>query len=173
MKPIETIWKGFRFRSRIEARWAVFYETLGIRWEYEKEGFDLGSGVLYLPDFYIPHLNCWVEIKGEKIGGCATKCETLAELSGQNVYIFYGTIRDNLEHPNGNVFFGDCGGVWDGYYWWCECNQCGKFGIEFEGRSDRICHHSKNDNGYNPHSPALLKAYAAAQSARFEFGGKP
>lgn len=29
LKAIETIWKGYRFRSRTEARWAVFLETLG------------------------------------------------------------------------------------------------------------------------------------------------
>jgi hypothetical protein len=44
IKPIETHYKGYRFRSRLEARWAVFFDELGLRWEYEREGFDLGDG---------------------------------------------------------------------------------------------------------------------------------
>ncbi len=53
IKPIETIYNGYHFRSRLEARWAVFFDALGIEWEYEPEGFDLGGGVYYLPDFRV------------------------------------------------------------------------------------------------------------------------
>lgn len=62
-KPIETIWKGCRFRSRLEARWAVFFETLGVRWEYEAQGFELRDGTRYLPDFYLPDQKIYIEIK--------------------------------------------------------------------------------------------------------------
>jgi hypothetical protein len=41
MQAIETAYNGYRFRSRLEARWAVFFDALGIRYQYEKEGFDL------------------------------------------------------------------------------------------------------------------------------------
>ena len=63
IKAIETEYKGYRFRSRLEARWAVFFDTLGIAWEYEKEGYDLGNGRWYLPDFWLPQVNMWAEIK--------------------------------------------------------------------------------------------------------------
>lgn len=53
IKAIETEYKGYRFRSRLEARWAVFFEMAGIPWEYEPEGIDLGSDGGYLPDFLI------------------------------------------------------------------------------------------------------------------------
>lgn len=49
IKAIETQYKGYRFRSRLEARWAVFFDVLGIQWEYEPEGFDL-------TDAYLDHL---------------------------------------------------------------------------------------------------------------------
>ena len=32
MKVMETRYKGCRFRSRLEARWAVFFDALGVRW---------------------------------------------------------------------------------------------------------------------------------------------
>jgi hypothetical protein len=52
IKPIETEYKGYRFRSRLEARWAIFFDTLNIKWDYEMEGYELGDGMGdYLPDF--------------------------------------------------------------------------------------------------------------------------
>lgn len=52
IKAIETHYKGYRFRSRLEARWAVFFDDLRLRWEYETEGFDI-DGTRYLPDFRV------------------------------------------------------------------------------------------------------------------------
>lgn len=64
-KAIETIHSGFRFRSRLEARWAIFFETLGVDYRYEPEGFELEDGIRYLPDFYLPQKLHWIEIKPE------------------------------------------------------------------------------------------------------------
>ncbi len=41
LKAIDTEYNGYRFRSRLEARWAVFFDTLGMPYMYEPEGFDL------------------------------------------------------------------------------------------------------------------------------------
>jgi hypothetical protein len=42
----------------------VFFNTAGIPYRYETEGYDV-AGEWYLPDFWLPHLNCWIEIKGK------------------------------------------------------------------------------------------------------------
>jgi hypothetical protein len=65
IKAIETEYNGYKFRSRLEARWAVFFDTLGIEYRYEEDGFDL-NGTWYLPDFWLPKHNCWIEIKGQR-----------------------------------------------------------------------------------------------------------
>jgi len=67
IKPIETQYKGYRFRSRLEARWAVFFETLGIKWEYESEGYTLKDGTMYLPDFWFPDHQWHAEVKPSEI----------------------------------------------------------------------------------------------------------
>lgn len=75
---LETRWQGYRFRSRTEARWAVFFTELGAHFEYELERFALPSGQ-YLPDFYLPKAKVWAEVKGE---GFSTREEHLcAELA--------------------------------------------------------------------------------------------
>lgn len=64
-RPIQTHYNGYRFRSRKEARWAHCFDALGIRWDYEPEGYEFGNGDTYLPDFLLPDLCLWVEVKGE------------------------------------------------------------------------------------------------------------
>lgn len=71
IRAIETSYDGCRFRSRLEARWAVFFNAAGIEWQYEPEGFVLSDGSWYLPDFYLPgkesSYNCptwFIEVKG-------------------------------------------------------------------------------------------------------------
>lgn len=66
IKAIETRYKGYRFRSRLEARWAVFFDAMGWQWEYEPEGFELKNGEWYLPDFRINLHGAkhYIEVKG-------------------------------------------------------------------------------------------------------------
>lgn len=63
MKAIETSYGGYRFRSRLEARWAVFFDALGVKWGYEPEGYDLGDAGWYLPDFWLPDYSAFLEVK--------------------------------------------------------------------------------------------------------------
>lgn len=62
LRPIETIYKGYRFRSRLEARWAVFFDHCEEQWIYEDQGYLLPSGP-YLPDFWFPKRRALVEVK--------------------------------------------------------------------------------------------------------------
>jgi len=52
----------------LEARWAVFFDALGIKYEYEAEGYDLG-GVWYLPDFWLPTFAGGLHCEVKPIGG--------------------------------------------------------------------------------------------------------
>ncbi len=95
IKAIETRYKGCRFRSRTEARWAVFLDALDIPWEYEKEGYELPGG-WYLPDFFFCPMGIWIhlEIKGflpEYPSKETTLCEQLAEGTGLLVLLVGGT----------------------------------------------------------------------------------
>lgn len=93
IKVIPTKYKGYLFRSRLEARWAVFFDALDIKWEYEKEGFEFEDGTKYLPDFWLPELNCWIEIKGEEPPlNQQGKYEKLCEATKKNVHVIFGSI---------------------------------------------------------------------------------
>ncbi len=85
LKPIETIYRGYKFRSRLEARWAIFFDEIGIAYEYEKEGYDLGDKGLYLPDFWISKWNKFAEIRPSNRYEYDDKCEALAKKTGLSV----------------------------------------------------------------------------------------
>jgi len=126
IKPIETLYRGYRFRSRLEARWATFFDVAGIAWQYEPEGFDLTNvrvprtydpngpdippvrvwnepedvtayaPLWYLPDFYLPEQEYWVEVKPT----FPTEREVflmrrLVMATGKDGYIFYDTTTPN------------------------------------------------------------------------------
>ena len=38
IKAIETVYNGYKIRSRMKARWAVFFDDAGIKRENEPEG---------------------------------------------------------------------------------------------------------------------------------------
>ena len=67
IKAIETEYNGYKFRSRLEARWAVFFDAGGIEYVYETEGYEI-DGEKYLPDFYLPKLEAHIEVKGKRPG---------------------------------------------------------------------------------------------------------
>lgn len=52
IQAIETTYKGYRFRSRLEARWAIFFDLVGVHWTYEVEPLNV-NGKAYLPDFRV------------------------------------------------------------------------------------------------------------------------
>lgn len=206
IQAIQTEYKGYRFRSRLEARWAVFFDTLGIRYEYEKEGFELGDvitvnpetgyksvfvgGIRYLPDFYLPNQNYWIEIKGEVMPDDWHVLQLFSyhinahsppydhhmpfAQNGVRFFVFENTQEScnlyNIE-ALGGAYAIDLFG-YDHFYYWSECPGCGKLGIGFSGWSERVCScRDAYKTGYD--SPRLLAAYAAARSARFEHGETP
>jgi hypothetical protein len=54
---------GVKFRSLTEARWSAFLVAIGVSYEYEPGPFDLSEGGGYLPDFWIPKFNAFLQVK--------------------------------------------------------------------------------------------------------------
>lgn len=187
IKPIDTIYKGYRFRSRLEARWAVFLDACGADWEYEAEGFDLGDGVFYLPDFVIQKVKVYqgyeeyyihdlfIEVKGKmtdadeqkikKFVGCGTPKQ-------RERLLVVGRI------PDGTSMDEICESIHDVAY----------EGLEFMFNFCTVCsdqfaaHPGVDENGefalfgdgkhYLDHmdEARTLRAYLMARQARFEHG---
>lgn len=136
--PIPTIYNGVTFRSRTEARWAVFFDALGLPWTYEPEGFSLPSGS-YLPDFLL-HLahgkrSVWFEVKGQS----PTEREIavaieLADATGRPVFLAVDRPRMSFDIYSApwTLTTMDCENAFT------RCVKCGAVDCVFLGKGDRI-----------------------------------
>ena len=177
IEPIITHYNGCKYRSRIEARWAVFYDLLGISFEYEKEGYNI-DGKWYLPDFYLPQQDCWIEIKGyEPTNEEVSKLADVCGYTEKQGYMFHGAIPyyQNPQTPNSGAcsIFPEL----ELDYRWCECYFCGKIEIQREGASSHIdcCDDNKYWGGgkllklpvSTHNSQLLVSAYSVSRSYIF------
>ena len=100
IKAIETEYHGRRYRSRLEARWSIVFERLGIFFDYEHEGFVFDDGTRYLPDFWLKEQNAWVEIKGGDVSNEAVeKMELLIESHARTNPTVRGFILNTIPSP--------------------------------------------------------------------------
>lgn len=114
IKPLPSIYEGTYFRSRLEARWAAYFDMIGVTWQYEPESYDLdqGNGVdsyeiskqcgidmyevagpsLYTPDFLCCDDGFFVEIKPNKsdLKRATKKLSKLAKLTKKPAFCLVG-----------------------------------------------------------------------------------
>jgi len=136
---IETSYRGYTFRSRLEARWAVFFDSMGISFSYENHPVHTSLGA-YLPDFLLALPNgtrVIVEVKplGMWGGPEIRKVEEASEQIAHEGVVSNGDPLDFLEWMRGGDGYAACDNA---PYLFCVCPRCGAPGFEFEGRSHRI-----------------------------------
>lgn len=171
MNVLPTSHNGIKFRSRTEARWAVFFDALGIKYVYEHEGYNLGD-FFYLPDFWLPDHDFFVEIKGvQPTTDESAKASELANFTKKTVFIFCGTPRQPHDRTHYSesayAFFPD--GSADIQWWWCECQGCRALDVQFNGRAGRMhcCKYPDGDKDYQHDTPRLNVAYELAEKYEF------
>ena len=158
--PIE--YNGIRYRSLLEAKWALFFDILGVEFLYECDKYKLGD-ISYIPDFYIPHLGIFIEIKGTtpKRIECE-KAYRLAHLEKKDVFIIHsnfprGSTRKHIRyfgHSNARKMGGR------GEYAISRCYHNGHIGLQqLDNEPCKLCGHDSlaDDNG-------LLRAIISVSS---------
>lgn len=158
---IETHYRGYRFRSRLEARWAVFFDALGWAWQYEPEGFDI-DGIRYLPDFYLVDAATYLEVKpGEPTEAEWRKIEALAK--HRHVIVVTGM-------PEATDYYN--------MYWDDVSGKCWRFGVLLDWHHNEIGNFeytfaergSVDVRGLFYDDVKYQTAVNAARAARFEYG---
>jgi hypothetical protein len=100
-----TTYNGIEYRSRTEARWAVFFDGIGISFDYEKEFLQLSDGKSYLPDFYLPQFNAYLEVKPNSDSIITEECvkarQLAHDLEGQAIKVWLST--GGPSEQNGNI----------------------------------------------------------------------
>lgn len=197
LKAIETLYDGCRFRSRLEARWAVFFNEANVPYEYEAEGYDMG-GVRYLPDFWLPEQRVFLEVKGQYPNEQdEEKARLLNEYSDCPVFIFNGGFTPG---PSGICYCYQIGNDREGQariedVEWSRCPSCRWINIvspsmryrslemrtQWTSRTHCPCEQDmfgvaqdgRNEAeayAFGCDDPKLIAAYRVASKSRFEFG---
>lgn len=174
-------YNGTLYRSHLEARWAIFFDKLDIKARYEPQGFELGDGTLYLPDFVIFGAlgTIWAEVKPEWD----------ADPEGVEKWLRFSAMRPSpsqsraallvgppsLEAPAHTVFGGDdtqddpLKGPWeDGEYAWRPCAGGYHFDLAYAHESNYMtlddgCPRHAGGDGHQ----RIEAAVSAAMSHRF------
>lgn len=188
IKPIETEYNGYRFRSRLEARWAVFFDAAGIQYQYEPEGYLLPDGSMYLPDFFLPDvggrahigddIGLYVEVKGKMTEEDIKKIELFSGYDDE--FGSCGNERSVLvvgDIPNESIIE-NCIGFnthdFDNLYWNCFTVDGDTYPVEFYKNDDGSIGIYGTDNVDNWDGFRWFdNAYKKARQARFEHGEKP
>lgn len=142
LKAIPTTYHGIEFRSKLEAKYAQAFDKLGIVWEYESHGFRFDDGTCYCPDFYMPEIDTYFEVKGVMDDNSRNKIRMLAS-EGKEIVVGDASGKINFCHfwpyddeelrryfkwcieydeepkPYKGGFSKDCAGV-------AQCSECGK-----------------------------------------------
>ena len=191
IKPKTTNYGEILYRSRIEAKWAVFFDSLGVEYEYEPYYEEVGTDHVtynYLPDFYLPNQEIFLEIKPgipvelEK-RKAAFWCKDI-----QDIIILFNINPPTDKLENGWLFhFPNIKKIpiIMKYYWWGECPKCGHIDIaEYAYITSCGCFSPEyyNDlyikeeiSGKNlskslSRSIRLMKAYSVSKNYQFKLG---
>ena len=178
IKPIETVYNGYRFRSRLEARWAVFFRAVGIEYQYEPEGFDM-DGLRYWPDFYLPSIDRWFEVKGKPLSvEEIKKCEEFC-FRKDNYGIKFSIV---IGPPQPAAFqfnepgYKDCLGI-EEYTWQWPSELYPENMRIYAGKLVEKEYYSRFGLGIwvvpDADPAKVLEACKLAREARFEYGEKP
>lgn len=191
IRPVETVYDGYRFRSRLEARWAVFFKSLGVRYEYEPEGFMTEAGP-YLPDFRVTCCakrggDCrpfplYIEVKGRMDAASAARIKAFSHYNaghdrGRQALLIVGDVPD-IRHAH-DIFDSRATGSYDtmgfglypmnyetvdgDHFAAYPCVDDGRFGL----LGDDLHYIEWGDHLRTAYS------YIAARRARFEHGEQP
>lgn len=161
-RVIQPWYQGRHFRSRTEARWAVFFDAMGLQWQYELEGYFV-NGRGYLPDFWLPQFDCFAEVKSGKFTSgewalCCALPHSCLILDGQPALRAWAIAGCDDLTPTYDAYLGgqQYGRVlfWDSL---CKQRLWFLFGEEYDSY----------DHGREPF------AVETALSARFEHGERP
>jgi hypothetical protein len=171
IKAIETEYNGVLFRSRLEARWAVFFDQLNITWMYEYEGYQTPTEY-YVPDFWLPEVylrenakGCFIEVKPDNYeSDMHPALEFISQQLNVGGILVKGFYPDDLLGDDSIVQIGPW---WDIPMMLYRCTKCKKFKFEFPESSYDDCPHCKFEGSLVDGAKTVLEAREYALAYRF------
>lgn len=87
-------------RSRLEARWAWFFDQLGIHWSYEPDAEVIEHNIYYAPDFWLDlREEVYAEVKPKLYDVDPFpfyKAKNFARITGKRIFLLGGMPSDSV-----------------------------------------------------------------------------
>lgn len=155
------IYDETKMRSKMEAEVAYIFDVLEIEWEYEPIAFQLKNSDTYIPDFHLPSLDTWVEVKGDMTEEDKQKIRFFHDMGKEIVILQENKLTfletDFQEGIRQKLYIGKCSNC--GEYFFCgqtgmyNCRNCGHhngdhdvtmlYNTDLDGLKD----HAQNEEG--------------------------
>jgi hypothetical protein len=172
LKAIETDYKGVKFRSRLEARWARFFDNLQVGWFYEYEGYETAVG-RYLPDFWLPDVylrnvqqkGVYLEIKPDDFGCDHAALEEVCCTLNKGGILAAGFRCNEYAEWEGVTQIAPW---WDDSMLLYKCGHCGAVKFEFSETNYMECPVCERRN-YNASCENVV--WAADEASKYRFWG--
>lgn len=187
METLAAFYGGEYFRTEREARWAVFFDALRLRWRYDRGGFSASAGGWVSPAFWLPELDRWVIVapwphrvrrESAPYDQSIWRRGGPSGLNGrqiQRMVVLYGLPVPQQEYleefgpecarePGLAALFSYAGiNARGDRYLWAECPRCHRVGLVRGGEPARLCTCFPSNAMIHPHgSRRLERAFARA-----------
>lgn len=175
LKPKLTLYNEYFFRSKLEAKWAVFFDLLHVPYQYEPNAYRCDDGSQYTPDFYLPEAylrsdrypkGLYLEIKPiewKQDQAYSTRIAS-AFKDKANLVLFRGDPLDVLSKEDLIQNEQLCP-HWDDCMLFMYCDKCTAFKAEFYEGNYFYC----PECGGNVNSKRVMQAGARARQFKFYY----
>jgi len=168
------IYQGIRFRKKLHARWAAFFDSLEIPYEYALEPIWIGNQVSYdyQPDFYLPQHNVWMNAGSKLLNNAIDRAMAydFVNYTGKNLFAFTECNEPVMSKDNSYMLhtgqYMTTEGEFDGSQTWELCENCEKFHILDMGIHEN-CETIKKEASFRmlgaiQTDPVIVKAFKTA-----------
>jgi len=163
------VYNNVLYRQKQDAKWAIFFDCIKIRYEYLTEPVTLGEWMSFRPDFWLPAQDCYVVISRDffstDTGRMAAHC--FAQKTGKMLIQLYdcepARDYDAMDTKSNFEFYIKPGSSDNGTFEWGVCKRSEAKNLEtvLLSGSDQSPAHRNSEKSANP---LLDKAYKAANN---------
>ncbi len=105
-------YNGHKFKTHLEASWAVFFDHVKLKYEREVEGYEMEDGVKFFPDFYLSDYKLYVKIIPDLELLAFKELEQIDQFSNcddKSVLLICGTpTQEKMYVLDGHFCLGEC-----------------------------------------------------------------
>lgn len=167
--------KRVLYLNDLDACWAVFFNAMEIKHKYRCRSVKLMQNICVTPTFYLNELKSWVFVMPSNPRPIFQRelIQAFCKETKERVLVVTGDPMAPIDNLIDGARFPEPPSLADSYtmflpdgedypYFFCTCPVCGKLGIEYNGRGERVCGSAEDESGHGGSAGHKNHTYASA-----------